>query len=532
MLLPSCCHFRINRRPLGKKRKLASKMDAEDVYPIHCLDQPVTVRQRMRTWVLCFNDVLIAPKLHEALCHLLEMGDWKKLGTRLRIRKDGLLEAYAPKNYSHENPACTFFFDAHYDCRVESHAAGKYFSRASQRAFTQTCPAKFPPAMMHPEFPTTVQDIIDRKLPQLILHIVAFSNATLVTISMPASTMDHAGFKSLLENWSLVLAGRREGVALVYGPHKDVLQELVGQAQEKGAVARVEAPGAAFSRHGTVAAWWRRRRGRVVQRRIVYVPKAMLDELLGQMRRDIARILEDEEQRPIVSDAELLLAWLSKVQGGDGSKTRAVAARIMFNLRHRLSPLRDPSGDYLQTLTLPLSWTLAAEDVRKSTGHIALLHKRNMDHQTSEHRLLSLAATVLEMKKSGGDPFRSGRGRARPGGAASLDYCNMTWLHLLSAADFGPAVLPRGKGGLGSDGPRYNAPGTMTTAYALDTGTRRATDAACHVIGKDSEGHLWMFCQLEPDVWVRLENELYRLQKGFHSPVSGDSPRCESIGRW
>ncbi|KAG5914575.1 hypothetical protein E4U42_000420 [Claviceps africana] len=531
MRLPSCYHFRINRRPLGKKRKTVSKTDAEEVYPIHCLDQPTTVRQSMRTWVMCFNDVLMAPRLHEALCHLLEMGDWKKLGTRLRIRKDGLLEAYAPKNYSHENPACTFFFDAHYDCRVESHPAGMYFSRSSQRAFTQTYPAKFPPAMMHPEFPTTVQEIIDRKLPQLILHILAFSNATLVTISMPANMMDQAGFKSLLENWSLVLAGRQEGVALVYGPYKDVLQELVRQAQEKGAVERVEAAGEAFRHHSTMTDWWRRRRDPAVQRRMVYVPKAILDELLGQMRRDIARILEDEDQwpRPIVSDAVLLLAWLTKLQGGDGGKTRAVTARIMFNLRHRLSLLRDPSGDYLQTLTLPVLSTLVAEDVAKSAGHIALLHKRNVDGQTSEHRLLSLAATMLERKKGGRESFR---GRARVGGAASLDYCNLTWLHLLSAADFSPAVLPCGKGGLGSDGPRYNAPGTMTTAYALDAATRRPRDAMCQVIGKDSKGHLWMLCQLEPDVWVRLEEELYRLQKGFHSPVSGNSPRFESIGRW
>ncbi|KAG6015317.1 hypothetical protein E4U54_003709 [Claviceps lovelessii] len=526
MVLLSSCNFRTKRNPLSKKKRKPLSKDDEEVYSIHCLDQPITARQSMRTWVMCFNDVLIAPKLHEALCRLLQTGDWKKLGTRLRVRDDGLLEAYAPKHYSHRNPACTFFFDAHYDCRVETHPVGHYFSLPAQRAFTQTYPANCQPDMMHPKFPTTVQDIIDRKLPQLILHILAFSNATIVTVSMPANMMDHASFKSLLENWSLVLAGRQEEVALVYGPHNDVLEELVRKAKEKKIVERVEVSGEAFPRRLIIPNWWRRRKAPVMQRRMVYVPKAIYDELLGQIRREIARILEDEEQRPIVSDAELLFAWLIKLQGGDESKTRAVSARNIFNLRHRLSSLRDPSGEYLQTLTLPICSTLSAEKVRNSTGHIALLHKRNMDEQTSENGLLSLITTLLEMKKSGRDPFQK---RAVTGGAASLDYCNMTWLHLLSAADFGPAVLPCGKGGMGSDSPRYNAPGTMTTAYALDTGTRRPMDAACQVIGKDCEGHLWMYCQLEADVWVRLEEELYRLQKGYNSPVSGNSLRFESI---
>ncbi|KAG6006380.1 hypothetical protein E4U21_007111 [Claviceps maximensis] len=535
MVLLSCCNFGNKRFSLSrKKRKPLVKDNEEDVYPIHSLDQPTTMRQSMRTWVMCFNDVLLAPKLHEALCQLLQLGDWKKLGTRLRVGNDGLLEAYAPKNYSHENPACTFLFDAHYDCRIENHPVGMHFSLPSSRAFTQTYPANCPPDMIRPEIPTTVQDIINRKLPQLTLHILAFSNATIVTISLPVNMMDHASFKSLLENWSLVLAGRQEDVALVYGPHRDVLEELARRAAEKGSVERIKVSEVSavsdqtFSRFIMVLHRWLRRKDPVIQRRMVYVPKVVHDELLGQIRRDIAQILEDEEQRPIVSDAELLFAWLMKLQGGGESKTRAVTARNMFNLRHRLSALRDPSGEYLQTLTLPVCSMLSAEHVKKPTAHIALLHKRNMDEQTSEHGLLSLTIRLLNMKKRGRDPFRK---KADARGAASLDYCNMTWLHLLSAADFGPAVLRFGKGGgLGCDSPRYNAPGTMTTAYALDdTGTRRPTEAMCQVIGKDGDGHLWMYCHLEPKVWVRLEEELYRLQKGYNSPISGNSLRFANI---
>ncbi|KAG6038979.1 hypothetical protein E4U41_003397 [Claviceps citrina] len=403
---------------------------------------------------------------------------------------------------------------------------GKWFSLPSQRAFTQTYPANCQRDMMHPDFPTTVQDIIDRKLPQLILHIFAFANATIVTISMPANMLDNASFKSLLENWSFVLAGREERVALVFGPHKDALEELVCRAEETHVLERVKVPSQGFSRC-TLPDWLRRRNDPVMQRRMVYMPKVVYDELLGQVRRDIARILEEEEQRPIVSDADILLAWMSKLQGGAGTKPRAVTTRNMFNLRRRLSPLRDPSREHLQMLTLPICSTLSARDLRQSIGHVALHHKRVTDTQTSEYQLLALAKSVLGMKKTGKDPLRNGAAAGAGAGAGAvtaLDYCNMTWLHLLSAADFGPAVLASGGE---PDGPRYNPPGTMTSAYALETGKRPA-DAVCQVVGRDSEGHVWMYCQLEPDVWVRLEEELYRLQKGINSPVSGHSLRFES----
>ncbi|QPH11848.1 hypothetical protein C2857_003772 [Epichloe festucae Fl1] len=511
----SCCNARAER-PLANE-KLSPRYE-EEVYPIHLLDQP-TATQKMLTWVMCFNDVLNAPKLHESLCHLLEIGDWKKLGARLRVRNDGLLEAYAPKSYSHENPACTFFFDDHHDSEIESHPAGKHFSLSSSRAFTQIYPATCRLDMAHPDFPMTVQDVIDRKLPQLVLHILAFYDATIVTISMPSNAMDNASFQSLLKNWSLVLAGRQDEVALVFGPHKDVLQEMVSEAEEKKAVEDVNVWSEGISRY-IIPEWWRRRNQPPMQRRMVYIPKVIHDEFLGEIRHEMARMLEDEEQRPIITDAEILLAWMTKLQGGDENKTRAVAAYNAVNLRHRLSFLRDPSGEYLQMLTIPVCSRLSADDVKESIGHIALHHKRNMDQQTSESHLVSFAKSFLEMKRAGNEPFNK-PGDAGPAG--SLDYCNMTPLHLFSAANFGPAVLHCG----GFDNPRYNPPGTMTTAYSLEMGTK-PKDSMCHVIGKDSEGHFWMYCQLEPTVWVRLEEELYRLQKCVNSPVSGNSMRFPS----
>jgi hypothetical protein len=57
----------------------------DDVYPVHILDDTKTFRNIIITWTLCFNDVLDTDKLQSSLAKLLENGDWRKLGGRLRL---------------------------------------------------------------------------------------------------------------------------------------------------------------------------------------------------------------------------------------------------------------------------------------------------------------------------------------------------------------------------------------------------------------------------------------------------------------
>ena len=65
-------------------------VESDDTFPVHMLDDTKTLRGIVVTWTLRFNDVLDADKLHASLSKLLEIGDWRKVGGRLRL-KVGLL---------------------------------------------------------------------------------------------------------------------------------------------------------------------------------------------------------------------------------------------------------------------------------------------------------------------------------------------------------------------------------------------------------------------------------------------------------
>jgi len=69
-------------RMLGKTLQ---KVETDDVYPLHMLDDTKTLRGIVVTWTLRFDDVLDADKLRDSLSRLLDIGDWRKLGGRLRL---------------------------------------------------------------------------------------------------------------------------------------------------------------------------------------------------------------------------------------------------------------------------------------------------------------------------------------------------------------------------------------------------------------------------------------------------------------
>jgi hypothetical protein len=71
------------RRFMGWPRQTHAPAFLDDeVYPLHLQDY--TFRQLLMVSTLRFDEVLDAEKLRNALSQLLEIGDWRKLGGRLR----------------------------------------------------------------------------------------------------------------------------------------------------------------------------------------------------------------------------------------------------------------------------------------------------------------------------------------------------------------------------------------------------------------------------------------------------------------
>lgn len=60
------------------------RVPTDEVLPMHHFDDQPMNHSIILGWTLRFNDVLDADKLHDGLAGLLEIGDWRKLGGRIR----------------------------------------------------------------------------------------------------------------------------------------------------------------------------------------------------------------------------------------------------------------------------------------------------------------------------------------------------------------------------------------------------------------------------------------------------------------
>lgn len=61
-----------------------ARVPTDEVFPVFDFDARPQVRDIIIGWTLRFDDILDADALNVALSRLLEIGDWRKLGGRLR----------------------------------------------------------------------------------------------------------------------------------------------------------------------------------------------------------------------------------------------------------------------------------------------------------------------------------------------------------------------------------------------------------------------------------------------------------------
>ena len=67
-----------------RRRQIPSRVPTDEVLPVHVFDNVIGLRVPI-CLTLRFDEVLDAQKLVRSLARLAELGDWKKLGGRLRL---------------------------------------------------------------------------------------------------------------------------------------------------------------------------------------------------------------------------------------------------------------------------------------------------------------------------------------------------------------------------------------------------------------------------------------------------------------
>ncbi|XHG02596.1 hypothetical protein AWENTII_005941 [Aspergillus wentii] len=197
------------------------------IIPLHSKDATWMNRGIALEFTLQFDDVLDAEHLRRSLQRLMEIGDWKKLGARLRLNH-GKLEYHIPEKYDAQCPGFTFCSVAH-DARLEDSCDSNLPRSTKSPTVFPFSASNLDHLLSRPDAPTKLEDWIYADRPQLDIHVVTFHNATLLKLAWLHTFMDASARASLLTAWTAVLRGREDQVPRFCGFVDDPLVDLNAQ---------------------------------------------------------------------------------------------------------------------------------------------------------------------------------------------------------------------------------------------------------------------------------------------------------------
>ncbi|KAJ4003934.1 hypothetical protein NW752_010974 [Fusarium irregulare] len=474
-------------RMLGKSPE---KVETDDVYPLHMLDDTKTLRGIVVTWTLRFNDVMDADTLHSSLSRLLEIGDWRKLGGRLRLNDQGALEIHVPTPFTPDRPAVAYSYEK-LSVDIDGHELGCQLPKVTDKLSTHPGPENFKAFATRPDAPQALNDFIYHDVPLLSLHVTAFNDATLVGLSWPHVLMDVMGQQALLRAWSSVLAGREADVPPVLGAREDVFQTAVSTpgSDEKFNMGEKQLKGAGLIQFGLRYAW-DLMTGPAAESKMIYLPATVIAALRRQVEADLDKSSGD---MPFLSDNDILTAWAAQVVGMSQQQPRPVTALYVINARFRITSLSQADGVFVQNMAVAGFTMLSPSESTGALGPIALANRQQLHTQATEHQVNAFVR-ALQGDAAGGDP----RILCGPSDAVLMPLTNWERADIFGSVDFGAAVTRAGNN---------NIPGHITYHHPSSMGTATHKNLFV-VLGKDGKGGYWLNSHLTPRGWELVADTL------------------------
>jgi hypothetical protein len=349
-------------------------------------------------------------------------------------------------------------------------------------------------------------DFLASDLPPLSLHVVSFTDATMVTLAWPHTLMDATGLSILVRNWGLVLAEREEEVGPLMGAHHDILHDAAGTEAAKEEEDRRDRDRMGplqmlvFALYLLWSMLWDR-----IEPRLLYMPKEVMQKLRERSMAEIEEHGGKEGSDCWISEGDTALALWTRALAQSQAKPRPVIVLNYFEVRSRLPGIMTPQDNYIQNTMTPCTETISSALSRGPLGLIAQRLRKALVEATTPPQVLAKLRTQRLAWDAGGDIMAL----HGPPSAVLLATTNWGKARLFHVADFGPAVVRTGRGTV--DGERINPPGTpcgfSTSMMRIGPTVRNALSQ----IGKDQAGDFWFMGMFTRSVWDHLQAMLDEL---------------------
>ena len=413
------------------------------------------------------------------------------------VQQDGKLEIHVPRPFTPQRPAVTYTRNIH-SINIEDHPLAKNLPKATEAPSIQADPGNFRAFGARENAPETLEDFTTTDLPQISLHVTSFNDATLVGLSWSHTLMDVMGQHALLHAWSLVLAKRESEVPPMLGAREDALCAAAEADTEKEEfkLGKKQLKGWAMLMFGLRFAWdmlW----NPPAETRTVFMPKATMAALRRQAENDLATA-DGGEEKPFVSDGDVLTAWATRAIASSVSEARPVVVLHAVNARFRVPSLLQASGVYVQNLAVAACTLLSPEVATGALGPLALENRQHLSEQATEAQVLA-CVRELQTKADGDANILCGESNS-----LLVPFTNWTRAKISKTVDFAPAVVRAGE----PESLRINPPGTIVYHHAQSMRVSPGVRNVVVVLGKDHGDNYWLSGTLLPQAWAKIEEEL------------------------
>ncbi|PVH94467.1 hypothetical protein DM02DRAFT_693028 [Periconia macrospinosa] len=467
----------------------------DKVVPLNFFDDTPLWRAFILYSMFVFDGVLDATKLHQNLQKLAHKEAWWKLGARLRQNKNGDLEYHIPAEFTEERPAISFSH-VEFDESAAEHPVACRLPQPSAQPVIVVDPDEFHDLMKPEGGPTKLADYFNTDRPQLGLHVVSFTDITMVSLYWPHTLMDAMGKSALLNSWISMLQGRENEVPDPYGTVFDPLADLGTNVTEPHKLAMHRMGTFGLLRYGfnQLPSFFHK-----LENRMVCIPHTFITKLHSEALADLTTISPNQtSQVPFLTEGDVLVAWWTRLATAHlplTSPPQTIVLNNAYNLRKVLQPEIIPlNASYISNAIGFINVLLSLNDLReKSLGFIASSIRRAIAELGTREQVEAFFEMTRESKMKL-PPFFGG------GNAHMVTFSNWTKAGLFEV-DFSAAMKESGGVGSGGGKPRYIQ--NCQFGFTMPNGFP--------IIGKDGDGNYWISGYLGVEVWKGLGEMLGKL---------------------
>ncbi|KAK7192966.1 lysR family regulatory protein [Paraphaeosphaeria sporulosa] len=512
----------------GKPSQLA-RVPTDTVIPLHYLDSSKMFTDIVMDLSLHFSYVLDSEKLVAALEQLLEKPGWRKLGARIRRNESGIYEYHVPTAYTKERPAIDVS-QIKYDISLAEHPIGSTLPRPDGTVSISGDTKEYRPLFLRKNSPTKLEDWLHADRAQIVLHIVAFSDATLVTVTWLHSFMDAMSLHTLFDAWTAMLEGREQDIPEFYGEIDDPLATLGVDSDPKLTSDRFEEEEDFILKDRVVTGWkfirfvfillW----DLVIYRKeaihFIIIPPTFFSALRTEAMASLTDPFTDPQsappltpdkanpQTPFISDGDILCAWWTRLTTSSlpraPAPTRTFQILNVFNMQDLLrttSPAllpNDRSYAYVHNcVTYVQSFLTLHELLSLPLGHVAARLRSDLVLQTTRPQIEARWRLQREEVARSGNPPLYGEGDMQ-----LVPFTNWHKARMFEV-NFGAAAIGKANGEEAVGRPRCVMPDATARGMPLRL--------SGNVSGRDAQGNWWVGGILTAETWDNVKKAVETL---------------------